>query len=326
MAIQGSQLATVIVFPGDTGLVAEAWIASVDRAIAQFQWEDGPAAAAMKNKLSGTAASWLRAQEKVGRALETWTGVNGLKSALQTRFSETISELAAADAIRDLKQKSNESVNEFYDRVVLAVDRKNHTYTPAQKTTADYRAAMMADVFIFFGAGLREEIRNRTLGTPTPPLTAEALLNAARAIEVDMTRQAAQRQLLEVSTNVVPEDNSSLEHQIAELRQQISSWTISRGRGGRQGPPMANRGRGGQRDISQVQCFRCKNWGHYANKCPSRQDGKTSSRGRFQQGRFGSRSRGDRNGTRSDRPGQSWSMAPVDSHDGNMWRENIQGE
>jgi hypothetical protein len=74
------------------------------------------------------------------------------------------------------------------DRVTLAMDRKNFSYTRVGKGEDAYLQHFKQDIFTFFGAGLKEYVRSRTLGSAVPPRMGDTLLVAARSVEAEFLR------------------------------------------------------------------------------------------------------------------------------------------
>ena len=62
--------------------------------------------------------------------------------------------------------------------------------------------------------------------------------------------------------------------------------------GGERRESSSSRGREGGRDLSTVQCFRCKRYGHYADACPEATGGKGGGRGGGKRGSTSGRGRG----------------------------------
>jgi hypothetical protein len=145
---------------------------------------------------------------------------------MRERFGETITGVAAADAIANLKQKDTESVDEFYERVVKALDRKNHSYSLAEKATPAYQVHFSHDIFTFVAAGLRETIRARTLGAAVPPTSEAALIKAARSVEAEMKRGGTKREMMQVTAaaGAVGEGESCSEvQQLRKLVEELSA-------------------------------------------------------------------------------------------------------
>ena len=110
----------------------------VERCVTSFTWEHSMTSAMVQTSLDKAAARWLRSLLKLStRAdnLDLWhheTGVGdarvvtGLKVKMLERFKEAMNKRGAVEANTDLKHKSGEIVSDFYDRVILAMDRKNY--------------------------------------------------------------------------------------------------------------------------------------------------------------------------------------------------------
>jgi hypothetical protein len=253
MPVSGSQLNTLQPYDGTTDV--ELYFLHLERAEVQYEWTDAELAVAAKQKLTGEAARFIWSQVKLQKPLEGYIhAVNGLKTALRARFGERVNELAAADAVADLKQKDGESVDGFFDRVTVAMDRKNFSYTVEQKAHADYLPHFHQDIFTFFGAGLKEYVRSRTLGSAAPPRTAEALLTAARSVEAEFLRNNPKKTAVDAVNQVENESDgkTSMEKQVEALQAELAEFKLG---GGRSKPPN--------------KCFKCQGFGHFARECPT---------------------------------------------------------
>ena len=266
--ITGGQLNATRTYDGTTDI--EIYISHINRNVAQFQWNNQQTAAVVKNKLTGTAAQWLRGQELMGTDLNTW---EDLAVHLRGRFLAEYNELAASKAIRNLKQRDDEKVNDFFDRVLDAVDKKNHGYSPLAKSKQTYKEHFMRDVFVFFSAGLKEDIRLRATGG-TIITEADELLTAANNVEREMTENKIPKlPAIEVSSvedekKTDPKDPKeenpltleALGAQIDALQAQFkrkdekgAQEKPGQNQEGRNNPPFRGRGRGGG--------FRARNFG-----------------------------------------------------------------
>lgn len=187
-------------FKGEDGEDIEQWCMQVARVMESFTWSQEATSRMVQTQLKDAAGRWLRGLIKskgtIPARLDVWeVEVNnvvtpgiGLKHELLIRFRDGINERGAVEAVVDLRHRTGESVDCFYDRVVLAMDRKNYRETTAVKDTADYRTRLLSDVLIFFSAGLAEDIRATILGSPNPPTTVEGTLAAARNCELEKKR------------------------------------------------------------------------------------------------------------------------------------------
>lgn len=269
MAVTGSQLNSIPQFNGASDSDIEAFIDSVNTAIDTYTWDDAQAAGAAKSRLTLTAAKWLRSQAKLEHTWERWQDqaavaaaagvaalpfIEGLSTALKRRFMEVINEIGATAAVIDLKQRQSENVDDFFDRCVLAMDKKNQIIPAAQRQGAAYQTQLMNDVYTWFGAGLKEEIRSMALGGPDPPLTAELLLRASKNAEKESQRRSVSRgkMLEELESSNEPEErvHSEVDRMMEEMRAELDAIKSFTG--------MAN-----------VECFRCRKMGHYSFNCPN---------------------------------------------------------
>ena len=273
--INANQLNILGEYKGEENEDIEIFISKVELLVRSFNWTPDVTASMVQTRLKGNAATWLQAQyRRRNPDLNVWYRVReaaegqvaeqygGLRDLLKVRFKEALNERGAVDAVIDLKQKRGETVDEFHDRVSLAIDRKNFTYTEQEKRTADYLRRLSQDIYTFFAAGLTEEIAQQALGGPTPPTTEEGLLQAARNAEQErkknkkpkylaaMVEAAAEEPSTEGACAVQPEGPklAELAAEIAALRRAIGSK--------KPGPPYL--------------CYSCGSPKHFSRECPER--------------------------------------------------------
>ena len=262
--IQGAQLNSIPIFTGEDAQDCEAWVNMVDRCKTQFTWTDSQTAAAIKSKLGGEAGRWLRAKEKrQTEGLNAWSDITNaqtpLKTQIENRFKVTVSLLAASEAITDLKQKPNENVSAFFDRVILALDIKN--YHVADKTTVAYKASLESETYTFFSAGMREEYRKSILGGRIdPPATADQLLTAARASELEAGKYKT-KVVMETERREVDSMEKMMEKKLEEMKIAFMNKHT-------QQQKKANKKKGSTPQGGQ--CFICGDKSHWANKCPKK--------------------------------------------------------
>ena len=264
-AAQGNQMNTVPDFDGGLDKDVDIWISHVERAQQQFGWNDAVTAACAKCKCSGKAAYWLQARSLSGELFPNWANgavADNLRQALKDRFKITINQLAAAEAVTNLKQKRSETVGDFYDRVVVAMDTKNYHYTAAEKATLDYRRNMLSDIYIFFGAGLLRIIKDRATSGVEQPGNAAEYLAAARAAETYLRKKG---RLDDVSV-VDADDDTKLVDGAQKLSDKVDEMKIT----------------------GNTHCFRCQGYGHMAKLCATKTQvgrGRGNSPGRGNRGR-----------------------------------------
>ena len=119
--IPGSQLSAAREFAGKNSDDVEIWTAHIDRCKTTFKWSDEQTAQIALNKITDTAARWAEAQKSMGTEYNLWPA---LKEAIIKRFKAEISDATAAMAMSELQQQTSETVNDFYDRCILAMKKK----------------------------------------------------------------------------------------------------------------------------------------------------------------------------------------------------------
>jgi hypothetical protein len=212
--------------------------------------------------------------------------------------------MAAVDAISGLQQRSRETTDQFYDRVGVALDKKNYTYTAAQKAGDEYKATFLIDVFVMFCAGLKAEVREMAMQGHTPPTTAEQLRVAARNVEAQARKKsdmiasvstdvdgAAEATALPITADPKMEALEKKVHALSSDFGRLRGPSRGRGSGGSRG-----RGSPGGPNNPNNKCYNCGRSGHFSKQCRApRNDNNSyssgSGRGGYNnQGRGGGRS------------------------------------
>jgi len=170
-------------FDGTGGpTIAQAFVGEVDDAIQGGNIKDGQAAGVVRSLFKGKARDWLAVQRQTKAAdIKTWTR---LRVIFQARFCKrmTIAELKQAEAA--LFMKTDESVDDFYDRVYKFHLDEDAGVTAARKATADYIVELNARIKKIFIKGLRNEIRNAMIGRDVTAENLDTLVNVARNAEI----------------------------------------------------------------------------------------------------------------------------------------------
>ena len=284
-AVKGGQLNNLSNFDGCPSTDIEGWLSTVDRALLQFGWSQVSATAAAKSKLVGVAGKWLRAQEIRNIILDNWNSnaaddeLTSLRRALVARFAIQDNVLMATDAVANLKQTSRETVSEFFDRVVVCIDKKNYNYTTQEKTGADYLNNIEKDIYTFFGAGLLEIYRQGTLGGVNPPKTSNTLLTAAVAVEREHKRNQKHAEVHAVGAVKAPVTSETDGKQMSAILSQLKRLNAG-GRGGGNSPRGGGQGAQAQGGSTDFKCFNCQGYGHYIDRCSSSPRGGPRGRGR----------------------------------------------
>jgi len=281
------QISATLPYDGSTNI--DIFLQHVKRNQLAFDWTDDQVTYVTKMKLVGEAAIWLTGAERRRVPLDT---LEHLEAALKLRFKATSNVFAAAKALHSIKQREGESVSKLFDRVLLAVDLKNHRWTEAQKRTDLYNRTLMEDTFIFFSSALRDDIRMAATNGSNPPDTAEALLTCAVAVEMQMELKKVEA--AESSTNAV-----TLEEKVTQ--EVTVDVNAAQGRGKQQQRSsqrgQSQRGRGRSSSNADVTCYNCGYQGHYSYDCrqPRRQQGgRGRGQSQYQQGSSQQRGRSSR--------------------------------
>ena len=292
MPVTPQQLLTITEYTGATDI--EVFIELIGDLREQYEWTNEDAASAAKQRLRGEAQEFVRSKRKMQVLYPIWTdddGVTGLSTDLKIRFKPTVTNIAAADAIQKLAQRSDESVNAFYDRVIGAIDLKNSQYTEQEKAAAAYLAHFRRELFLFFGGGLRPEIRSKTLGAPVPPVDADALLAAAKSVEADIARNRKHVSMVTVgaaaaatgnenqaNVSALYEAHDAEEDEMNSVMKKVAALEVQ----------LDALRKGAARNVT---CFNCGGKGHLATTCPSEKrppgSGQRGGRGARRRGRGG---------------------------------------
>jgi len=280
----GSQIAQIPKYDGSTD--AEVYIDTVERVQTACAITDAEILQIVMTKLEGQAAMWLRVEQTCQTVLDTKAR---FLTAFRARFKPATAAAVAMNAVSDLRQKDSESVRIFYERVVMAVDAFNHTFTAAEKKAAPYLVQFNSQLFTFFGVGLRPEIAQLATAGANPPQTPAALL--AAALDVERRLAAAKNPRFELSAlPAVPA--ASADPLLQQLTLQMEAMFVRRfpnkPRNQNQTQQRSNQGQsqnnsqnsqnrpkneaGNNSDRRQVTCWVCGKTGHMASTCYKRAD------------------------------------------------------
>ena len=268
-----SSLKDISSFSGSPEEVAT-FIREIELARDTFKWSDENTAIMAQRKFKGAAANWIDPIIKnspSSRFLKSWdTTMNGLglKDEIVRRFN-SLAQSNVGALFADAKQKPDETVSDFYDRVGRLLSVKFADTSKADKNTRDFQKHLRQDYLMWFSAGLNEEIRNPIFASPTPPQDIDALLEAARNVETENQK----RRLFSVQTIQSTNADVNVIYNQRGYRGGRGYYQNNQYRGNYRGNNRGryvnyNRGRGGTRGRGNLsQCYGCGGYGHTRPQC-----------------------------------------------------------
>ena len=150
---------------GKDSTTIELWIDQVDRMATQKAWNAQRTAAAVCDALRENAARWMavvKSNPSKKDCLNDWAA---LKPALRKRFADSLTAAQKQAFVRGLVQASNETVQDFYDRVALALSKVHQNHRDAlagaeiDGQKAGYDKSLDVTLGTLFVSGLKNEIR-----------------------------------------------------------------------------------------------------------------------------------------------------------------------
>ena len=305
-SVQGSLISSIPLFDGSPGVDGEAWIRLVDRAKDQFGWTSRQTAQTARNRLTGDARMFVDNNEVEGLAgIDTWDEEpDNLRGMLIDKFGYTYSAATAAHALEDLKQATNETVDQFYERVRFAVSKFLADMEKTGPHEATYRNMFQRLTFTHFKGGIFSSYRQAIYNAASDrqPSTPRVLLEAARVVELEagksrkdvVFKKVAEIQATdeadqafvaskEEAAAAAPIEKNEKKDEMEELRKEVEAINKKvqqqqqpqRGRGGPgrwRGGRWRGRGgrgqRGGGRGRGRGSCNGCGAHDHWWRECP----------------------------------------------------------
>ena len=301
--MQGSQMSQVPTYDGEPGQACLTWTKRVTKVQSMVGWDETQTLNLAEIKLDGAAARWLRQRELRDDYPTTWNdrpavaggaaGRKGLKSLIESRFGKTQTSGTAVEAVSDLKQKPDESVESFFDRVALAMDEKNHDEPEANKKTANYIRQYNRDVRTFLLAGIKPEYKMRVIGIQNPPTDLDEIVKILKDTEAELGSSKPST-LMALKSHHTEESEATVSQSTYAPQPNTSApkpQSYTRPNTQQPKPAVYNK----SNDI----CYRCNKRGHHSKECRSNPWTETSmntnrgrGRGRYTPNRGRGRGRG----------------------------------
>ena len=267
---------------GKDATTVELWIDQVERMATQKGWNAQRTAAAVCDALKDTAARWMavtKANPNKAKILDDW---QQLKPAIKKRFADALTATQKQAFVRGLVQAPNETVQDFHDRVALALS-KVHQIPREGLDGADvngqrkgYDKSLDVTLGTLFIAGLRQDTREYVEINMTDKDNSEKILDLAVKSEAARGHgaKAAALKLAAIDdNNNEPETDTdklkSVNEELAALKTRMNTFTAgNKGRGKITTPLPAFKDR-----TTWFYCYKCKQHGlHISKECKLSKD------------------------------------------------------
>ena len=264
---------------GKDSTTVELWIDQVERMATQKGWNNERTAAAVCDALKDTAARWMaviKANPNKAATLQSW---NDLKPALKKRFADALTATQKQAFVRGLVQASNESVQDFFDRVALALSKVHQTPRQAlageqlQGQRKGYDKSQDVTLGTLFIAGLRQDTREYVEVNMTENDNSERILELAIKSETAKGHgaKAAALKLAAIDDDALDETRlRKVNEELAVLRSRMNTFTAGTKSKTKTFnnplPPMKDR-------KTWYYCYKCKQHGlHISKECKLTKD------------------------------------------------------
>ena len=263
------------------------WLSNLKNLSASNRWSNDQCLNNALLALQGPAGIWKETESKLTPAsFATW---DAFKDAFLERFQPSTTAVEAVKLVSNLKQKQDESVRDFFDRVNHMVimscqdslKKRREQWPDAEKDAQQkgFEAAQQHFIQANFVNGLKPSIRSLV----------ESKFSSIQS-RTDLLKTAVEAEVAANSISTESKRLMALESEIAALRISTGSGGQNRGnqRQGTMGRQNQQRGRSGanpgggggapnpagnhkQRVANRtrwVHCHKCLQWGkHYAREC-----------------------------------------------------------
>ena len=253
-----------VVFDGSTSYVA--FMRQFSSLAQACRWDDREKAFRLLSSLRGEAADFVFNQVR----LEDQRSSRILEQALEARFRERRSTASYLAELEGLKLHSREKLVEYISDIKRLVRNGYPTADDITQNTICLRYLFkgLGDSHMALAVGMKDP---KTIDDAREILeTYYSLKDETKVPKVRMVRQQHQEQC-QNQKSVSEEDFNKFKSEITETMERKFDEVMRLITSEKQGQD-ASRGlqkrEYKKRDISWVECYKCRNLGHYANECP----------------------------------------------------------
>ena len=246
------QTAAIPTFDGTIGPKAKNFTTFVDNAKTLYGWSQEQAFNAACMRMIDEAQRWLRQVGDMGTKPTKWEkeandGANivGLKPLILDRFYDEANATQQVNAVRDLKQRSDEDVRMFCDRVTEACIISNRNL----KDEANYKTILKNNVKQLLINGALEHLSAAVTNQPDIPDELADILKI----------------MVNAENKNKPAPNAASDG-FTTVNAVNRGFNGNRGNGQNRGNGNNGRGRGKVANA-KTRCFNCNNYGHFSKDC-----------------------------------------------------------
>ena len=261
---------------GKDSTTIDLWIDQVERMATQKGWTADRTAAAVCDALRDNAARWMaviKANPSKRQNLASWVN---LKPLIKKRFTDSLTAAQKQSFVRSLVQANGESVQDFFDRVALALSKVHENHRDALAGTEvegqkkGYDKSHDVTLGTLFVSGLKSDIREYVECNMSEDRgDSETLLDLAVKSETakGMGAKAASLKLaaIEGEETEPTEELKKVTAELAALKTRMNTFTAGKGKGkGKFTTPLpafSDRN-------TWFYCYKCKQHGlHVSKEC-----------------------------------------------------------
>ena len=258
---------------GKDATTIELWIDQVERMATQKGWNAERTAAAVCDALKDTAARWMAVMKANPNKADTLNNWTQLKPAIKKRFADALTATQKQAFVRGLIQAPNETVQDFYDRVALAlskvhqIPREGLEGNQLEGQRKGYDKSLDVTLGTLFISGLRQDTREYVEVNMKEKDDSEKILDLAIKSEAARGQgaKAAALKLAAIEENTEVNHINKVNEELAVLRSRMNTFTAGTKTRNRKFnsplPPFNERN-------TWYYCYKCKQHGlHISKEC-----------------------------------------------------------